>query len=264
MTTPPTDDATRHRLLDGVLLRLAGRPDVDAFVVRGGVLMRHWFRPVPRPADDLDLIATFPFDVEETVRRVLPILADDEADGVAFDVGRAHVERIGLDTGPAVRFFVAGTADAEEVDLKIDVTFGRTTPPAPVLGELPTATGTPARVWASRPEAVVGHKVQALCHRGMVGWRAKDLDDLHLLLCRVPMDATTLRDAVAAHVADAGATVADARGLFGPGSWWGLKVVAARWRDYVNAARRPGVPRDLAAVVAKVAERLVPILEGVA
>ena len=71
MTPPATSlDATRHRLLEGVLLRQARRPDAAEFIVRGGVLMRHWFRPVPRPTEDLDLVATFPFDVEEAARRL--------------------------------------------------------------------------------------------------------------------------------------------------------------------------------------------------
>ena len=43
-------DATRHRLLEGVLLRLAWRPEPAQFVLRGGMLLRHWLRPVPRPS----------------------------------------------------------------------------------------------------------------------------------------------------------------------------------------------------------------------
>src|SRR3954468_3539327 len=93
-------DATRHRLLEGVLLRLARRPDAAEFILRGGMLMRHWFRPVPRPAGDLDLVATFPFSLKEAARRFLPVLADGAVgDGVAFDAERAHVEGIWLETG---------------------------------------------------------------------------------------------------------------------------------------------------------------------
>jgi hypothetical protein len=42
MSTQATSlDAIRHRLLEGILLRLARRPDAGAFVLRGGMLMRH-------------------------------------------------------------------------------------------------------------------------------------------------------------------------------------------------------------------------------
>jgi hypothetical protein len=257
-------DATRHRLLEGTLLRLARRPDASEFILRGGVLMRHWFRPVPRPVEDLDLVATFPFDVEEAARRFLPVLADEAvADGVAFDPGEASVEGIWLETGtPGVRAFAVGTAGGAEADFHVDITFGPFPRPAPVFAELPTACGLAARVWACRPEAVAGHKMQALWHRGMLGWRPKDLNDLRLLLARVPMGAADLRGAVAAYVGDVGATLDDARTIFGPASWWGTKMASARWLDFAKSSHGQGVPRNLAAVVAEVAGRLAPVLEG--
>jgi hypothetical protein len=261
-TDPP--DATRHRLLEGVLLRLARRPDAAEFVVRGGMLMRHWFRPAPRPAEDLDLVATFPFAVEEAARRFRPVLADTAVDdGVIFDTEGVRFEGIWLGTGtPGVRVFTTGVADGVEIDFHVDITFGPPPRPAAVFGELPTASGEPARVWMCRPEAVAGHKVQALWHRGLLGWRPKDLDDLRLLLARVPMDAADLRGAVVAYLSDVGGTAADARTLFAPGSVWATKMAGARWLDYVKAPRGRDVPRDLAAVVAEIAGRLAPALEG--
>src|SRR5205085_10546786 len=100
----------RHRLLEGVLLRLARLPDADEFVLRGGMLMRLWFRPLVRPAGDLDLVATFPFGVPETAGRLVPLLADRGVDdGVVFDAERFRVEAIWQDTAfPGVRMFGSG------------------------------------------------------------------------------------------------------------------------------------------------------------
>ncbi len=261
---PTSLDSIRHRLLEGVLLRLARRPDVGEFILRGGMLMQNWFRPIPRPAEDLDLVATFPFGVEEAARRFLPVLADGAvADGTAFDPDRARFEGIWLDTGnPGVRVLVSGVTGGTEIDFSVDITFGPFPRPDPVFAALPTACGEPARVWACRPEAVVGHKMQALWHRGLLGWRPKDLNDLRLLLARVAMDAGDLRRAVAAYLADVGGTGENARAIFGPESWWGMKMASARWLDFVKSSRGQNVPRDLAAVVAEVADRLGPILEG--
>jgi len=263
-TAAASQDATRHRLLEGILLRLARRPDASEFVLRGGMLMRHWFRPIPRPAEDLDLVATFPFAVEEAARRFLPVLADDTvADGAAFDNRRARFEGIWLDTGsPGVRVFVSGVADGTEIDFNVDITFGPPPRPAPVFGAIPTACGEAARVWMCRPEAVAGHKMQALWHRGMLGWRPKDLNDLRLLLTCVPMHGVALREAIAAYLADVSGTRDDARALFAPAPWWAMKLSSARWLDFFKASRGLDVPRDLATVVAAVAGRLGPILEG--
>ncbi len=256
-------DAIRHRLLEGVLLRLARRPDAGEFVLRGGMLMRHWFRPIPRPAEDLDLVAIFPFAVEEAARLFLPVLADEGSDGVAFDAGRVRCEGIWLGTGsPGVRVLASGVADGVEADFNVDITFGPHPRPGPVFGAIPTACGEAAQVWMCRPDAIVGQKMQALCRGATLSWRPKDLNDLRLLLAQVPMDAAELPGAITAYLADIGRTVADARAVFGPSSWWGMKLSSARWLDFVKASRGQDVPRDLAEVVAEVVGRLAPILEG--
>src|SRR5688500_2534259 len=112
---PTSQDDTRHQLLEGALLRLARRPDADELVLRGGLLLRHWFRPLPRPAEDLDLVATFPFDVEEAARRLLAIFADNSVDdGVSYDLEGVRVDGIWLESGnPGVRVFASGTANGE-------------------------------------------------------------------------------------------------------------------------------------------------------
>jgi hypothetical protein len=112
------------------------------------------------------------------------------------------------------------------------------------------------------PESIVGQKTQALWHLGMLGWRPKDLNDLCLLLERLPMERTSLREAIAASFTDLGGTGDDARALFGASSWWGMKLSSARWHDFVKSSRGRTGPGKLAAVVAEVAARLAPVLEG--
>lgn len=256
-------DATRHRLLEGVLLRLARRPDAGGLVVRGGMLLRHWFRPIPRPAIDLDLVAPAPLTVEEVSREYLPLFAEPAgADGVVFDTHRIHIKAIWQHTdNPGVRLQASGAAGAGEVDFQVDITGGPRPRPAPLLGELPTECGQPARVWMCRPETIVAQKIQALYHLGMYGWRPKDLNDLRLLLAGVPVDDALLGEAIAAYLAHQGGTGADARSLFAPSSWWDMKFCSARWLDFVQASQEQDAPNDLGGVVATIAARLAPILE---
>ena len=144
----------------------------------------------------------------------------------------------------------------------VDITFGPFPRPSPVFGKIPTASGATARVRTCRPETVVGQKVQALRHLGMLNWRPKDLNDLRLLLGRVPMDDAELRESIAAYMADLGDTRADARATFHPSSWWGMKRSSARWQDFVRSSPGQDIPRDLGDDVAQVAGRLAPVLEG--
>ncbi|HEY7158159.1 MAG TPA: nucleotidyl transferase AbiEii/AbiGii toxin family protein [Gemmataceae bacterium] len=260
----PSVDAIRHRLLEGILLRLARLPDAEQFVLRGGMLMRLWFRPYVRLASDLDLVATFPFSVEETGRRFLPLLADRGVnDGVIFDTERFRVEGIWLNTDfPGVRLFVCGEVEGIEDDASVDLTFGEPLVPKPELGEYPMRGRVlTARLWMCRPETIVGRKLHALMHMGVLHWRPKDLNDLRLLLGRVPMRRADLPEAIAASFTSRGNTPADARSVFNRDSWWSMKMSAARWQDFVKESRGQEVPRNLTDVVAEVAERLRPILE---
>src|SRR5262249_39810797 len=122
-----------------------------------------------------------------------------------------------------------------------------------------TACGESARVWVCRPESIVGQKLQALWHHGLVGWRPKDLNDLRVLLERLPLDPASLREAVTALFADLGGTLGAARRLLGAW-WWGLKFASARWSDYVRTPQGRDAPRELAVVVREVAGHLVPVL----
>ncbi len=259
-----TSEATRHRLFEGILLRLARLADADRLVLRGGMLMRHWFRPIPRPANDLDLVCTASFSVEETGRQFRRLLADRNVDdGVSFDTERFRVEGIWLQTNfPGVRLFAAGEVEGEVDEFAVDVTFGEPMVPPPKLDDYPTIGGSrSARIWMCRPETITGRKLHALLQMGMLRWRPKDLNDLRLLLDCVPMDDADLSEAIAASFASRGNTMAEARAIFGPDSWWSMKTSAVRWQEFVQEARRKDVPRDLASVVARVAERLNPILE---
>ena len=257
-------DAVRHRLLEGVLLRLARRADAGDLVLRGGMLLRHWFGARPRPALDIDLVAPGPVTVEDANRRYLSLFAGPSiADGVLFDAESVQLTSIWQHTSnPGVRFKIRGRHGGNGAEIQIDITGGPPPRPEPIWVEMPMECGLSARVRVCRPESVVAQKVQALCQLGMHCWRPKDLDDLRLLLERVPLDAGDLRWAIGAYLADFGRTGADARALFGPDSWWGLKFSSARWLDFADGQRKRDVPRELALVAAGVGQRLAPILEG--
>src|SRR5262245_7842980 len=121
--------------------------------------------------------------------------------------------------------------------------------------------GPTARLWMCRPETITGRKLHALMHMGMLHWRPKDLNDLRLLLGRVPMNPADLPEAIAASFTSRGNTTADARSLFRREAWWTMKMSRARWQDFVQESGGHSVPGNLADVVAEVTERLGPILE---
>lgn len=256
-----TYNTIRHRLLEGVLLRLANLPEAGGVVLRGGMLLRNWFWPIPRAVLDLDLVAHAPLTLTDAMR-FRPMFADTISDGVVFDTQTLAVEGIWLQTNhPGIRMHIRGIYNKREADVQVDITGGPPPRPAPVLSEFPTSSGT-VRLWTCRPESILGQKLQALWHLGMLGWRPKDLDDLRLLLDRVPMDRTAIREAVRCAFSELGGSGSEARSVFASGSWWSMKHASARWSDFVAETGRVGVG-DLSLVVSNVAKRLKPILEDV-
>ncbi|HJZ56928.1 MAG TPA: nucleotidyl transferase AbiEii/AbiGii toxin family protein, partial [Gemmataceae bacterium] len=122
-------------------------------------------------------------------------------------------------------------------------------------------SGAPAaRLRMCRPETIAGRKLHALMRMGVQHWRPKDLNDLRLLLGRVPMDPDALVGAITTSFTSRGDTTTAARTLFRR-RWWSLKTASARWQDFVAGDGGLEAPGSLAPVVAEVAERLEPILD---
>jgi hypothetical protein len=257
--------AVRHRLLEGVLLRLARLPHPHAFVLRGGMLMRLWFRPLLRPAKDVDLVATFEFDVEEAGRRLIPLLADRGVDdGVTFDQKRFRLEGIWLQTDhPGVRLYASGGVEGVRDEFTVDVTFSEPLVPAPDVGDYPMETSPHvAQLAMCRPETIISRKLHALFDMGMLHWRPKDLNDLRLLLSRPTLEWAVLPEAIAASFLSRGDAPGKARQLFRQ-NWWSIKRSAVRWRNFCKDAQGQEVPADLATVVAAVGQHLEAVLEKV-
>ena len=104
--------------------------------------MRIWFAPLPRPVSDVDLAATFPFDVDVAGDRLRDVLTcPDVEDGVAFDADRVRIQGIWLQSeAPGVRMYAVGEALGERQTFSVDVTFGEELVPAPERPPVPVPT----------------------------------------------------------------------------------------------------------------------------
>ncbi|MEM1069664.1 MAG: nucleotidyl transferase AbiEii/AbiGii toxin family protein [Planctomycetota bacterium] len=260
-----TDDATRHRILEGALARLARSPHTNRFILRGGMLMRLWFRPYDRPASDIDLVSTSVFDIAAAEKQLTEALFTDAFDdGLAFNHHRYRVQGIWLNTEfPGVRMIAFGMTNGVEHPMSIDVTYGESLVPAPRIDEYPLANGRNVRFKMCRPEAILARKLHALYAMGMRHWRPKDLNDVRLLLISKPVSLEDMLDGLVYSFRSRGDHEKGIDQLFAPDSWWTTKAASARWRDFV--ARSNGtVPRELSDAIHIVSKRLSPVLERLA
>ena len=119
--------------------------------------------------------------------------------------------------------------------------------------QLGVGKGTVYRYFPSKRELFLAaaDRVMRLLHEHVETARRQRQD---------PMEQVEV--AITAYLADLGRGGDHVRTVFGLSSWWGMKLCSARWLDFARASPGLEVPKDLAGVVAAVADRLAPILEG--
>ncbi|AGC45139.1 hypothetical protein MYSTI_03833 [Myxococcus stipitatus DSM 14675] len=251
-----------HPLRSGVavLRRLARSPDASSLVLRGGLMMRLWSGTVPRLVEDLDFLATFPFDVPRTLRLVEQVLSLDVEDGYSFGALRSEVIWEETDF-PGVRLHVETRLPdtPSPFELRIDIGFGDETVPPPLWLDYPSTDGAPAHVLAVRPESMFAWKVHGLFERGKGRFRPKDLFDVFLLIRFASLEAPLLAPALRIAFDSRGDSLdlmeRLVSGSFGQ-SPWSLE----KWARY-RAPQPEGRPEHLADVVQAVSHALRPVWE---
>jgi hypothetical protein len=228
----------RHRLLGGFVRRIAAGDDADAFALRGGMLVRHWFPESRRPARDVDLVCRLPYDLRAMRALFARTLARDAADGVVFEADRFRVDRIQTATAhPGMRLFAVGRASGDFGEISIDTTFAMPIWPDAVRDDLRLGGGK-VPFWLCPPEMLVGRKLQVLAELGPYRWRPKDLSDVWMILRGSPPSGLL---AEAIERAFAGHDHAPIQDLLN-GSFWTDRAADVRWSRFAGQLPRGVVP----------------------
>jgi Nucleotidyl transferase AbiEii toxin, Type IV TA system len=248
----------RHRLLDGFLRRLVTGADADAFALRGGMLVRHWFPKSHRPANDIDLVCRLPYDLRAMRTLFARTLAHDAGDGLVFEADRFRVDRIQTATPhPGMRLFAVGRADGEFGEISIDTTFAMPIWPDAQRGPLRLGQSD-VPFWLCPPEMLVGRKLQVLAQLGPHRWRPKDLSDVWMILRSAPTSGT-LGEAI--ERAFAGHDHAALDDLLSP-AFWADRAADMRWSRFVGQLPRGVVPADVAVLAGDLRAALRPFAKG--
>jgi hypothetical protein len=252
----------RHRLLEAFVLRLARRPEAPAFALRGGMRVRQLFPSLGRPALDLDLVCSLPFELASLRDTLQAILTEPVSDGIRFDPERLRLLPIWQDTpAPGLRVSALGEVDGQPAELRADVTFGLRPWPEPGWEEFVGERGR-ARLRMCKPESIVGRKLQVIAGLGQPYWRPKDLNDVRLMLGQLPLQPHVLGEALEASLEGCAESLQDVREAILRPSWWAGPRAGARWQHFLKASGGQGAPADLASVIAEVRSRLSPVLES--
>gem|GEM_PF-1916481 len=258
------DTAARHRLLEGFLSRVARHPDGDAFALRGGMLIRHWFAELRRPARDVDLVCALPFDLEAMRERVQTMLATALDDGVDFEADRFRLDAIHLRSPhPGIRLFAVGRAVLPDGppafgEISVDTTFSMPVFPAAQRERLSLSRGE-VTLRTCPPEMLVARKLQVLAQLGPHHWRPKDLSDVWWMLERFEPDLDQLAPAIERSFR--GHDHAGLEELLSA-PWWSEPRATTRWARYARQLPRAARRDRPAGLAAEVRDRLRPLLSN--
>ena len=173
---------TRYTL-ERLLYRLSKSAHREKFVLKGAMLMRHWFDDPHRPTRDLDLLGFGDSDPELTLKIFHEVCAIKADDAVTFDIDGLVVDRVRDNSGySGLRLKTYATVDGARVRVVIDIGYGDATEPGLNEIELPVLLDQPAPNLRAYPyETVIAEKFQAMVTLGLANSRLKDFYDIWIL-----------------------------------------------------------------------------------
>jgi predicted nucleotidyltransferase component of viral defense system len=190
---------TRYTL-ERLLYRLSASKHRDKFVLKGAMLMRHWFDDPHRPTRDLDLLGFGDGDPQLTLTIFREICAIKADDAVVFDVDGLVVDQVREDSGySGLRLKTYAFVDGAKVRVVIDIGYGDSTEPGLNDIELPVLLDQPAPNLRAYPyETVIAEKFQAMVALGLANSRLKDFYDIWILAQTFDFKDDRLAQAIAA------------------------------------------------------------------
>lgn len=239
-----------QRLLDRYaierfLYRLGRSRYADQLILKGAMLLAVHIPYAYRSTRDADFLGFGRFTPQALKQMLAEICADEQDDGLTFDVSGTTVQAAGADREYPGYTVVIPTRLAEaSCDIKVDIGFGEAVvPPAQRLA-YPTILPMP------RPDirvyplvTIVAEKFQALVGLGMSNSRMKDFHDLSQISRHCSLDGALLADAIRATFERRMTPVPNATPIGLTEAFHGSKRKRSEWLIFL---RRHSLPRRLA------------------
>ncbi len=195
----PFAEVLQYYAMERFLYRLSMSPHVEAFTLKGALLLTAWQAPISRPTLDIDLLDRTDNALEAIVALMRKISqAEVTDDGIVFDPASFAGEVIREDADYAgVRTTFVGCVDSARVHMQIDIGFGDVMTPGTETLTYPTILDFAAPTLCGyNRETVVAEKLQALVQLRMLNTRMKDYFDLWLLTRQPELSREVLAEAI--------------------------------------------------------------------
>lgn len=247
------------------LHRLGRSRHRQRFVLKGGLLLRHWLGADTRPTRDIDLLGEADLDAERLSGLLAEILqVEVEEDGIEFQPASMTVRPIRIES-PVLGMRAKLDASLGRVRLRYQIDVGLGDAVFPPSQELVPGglLGFPmASVRAYTPYTTISEKLEAVVVLGEANSRIKDYYDLEMLPRTLAFDGAVLVESVSRTFARRQTPIPSAP-LEGLSDGFARSALAAaRWRGFLRKGGLTSASQELVEAVAGIRRFAEPVLDA--
>ena len=254
------NELLQYYAMERFLYRFSVSEHIDAFILKGALMLRIWNAPEIRPTMDIDMLGKTgneASNIVSIIKDVIDIKVED--DGLQFDVDSIKTEQITEDADyKGIRVTFNGLLGNAKVYIQLDIGFGDVIYPHPERGVLPSVLNghSPELMCYSR-ESVIAEKFHAMVRIGMLNSRMKDFYDIWLLSRYYKFNVEDVAKAILATFSNKGTSIES-------------EIVAFRkeftdskqkmWQAFRRRIKLHNVPENFADIVDEIKIFLVPAI----
>lgn len=252
--------------IERLLHRLGCSHHRDQFVLKGGLLVRHWLGMEGRPTRDIDLLGPVGLSADQ-LRAILGdvLTLNMPGDGMSFDAGSVTIQPIrGESAGLGLRAKFDGLVGRSKIRYQIDIGLGDAVfPPAVDLVESGLLGLPIASIKAYTAYTTIAEKLEAMVVLGEANSRMKDYFDLAELPRALAFDGATLAESIRRTFERRHVPIPSEPldGLADP--FRNDPVNASRWSAFVKKNHLVTAYPDLRTVVDRIRPFAQPVLDAV-
>jgi predicted nucleotidyltransferase component of viral defense system len=265
-TGRPFAEVLQYFVMERFLYRLSRSPHADKFVLKGALMLTVWKAPQTRPTMDIDLLGRTSNSPDSIVAIVQDVCRQEvEPDGLRFDADQVVARQITEDADyHGVRVSFRGYLGTARIPMQIDVGFGDVVSPPPSSTSYPTLLEFPApQLLGYSRETAIAEKFEAIVSLGQLNSRMKDFYDLWVLCQQFEFKGEVLAEAIAGTFKNRGTGILSLPVAL-TSAFANDRTKNLQWQAFLRKSRLTDAPRDLAPVVAVLAEFLLPTADALA
>lgn len=249
----------QYYAMERFLYRLSSSSHRDNFILKGAMLLRAMNIDRSRPTMDIDLLGRSNNDYEvikNQIREILNVVIDP--DGLLFDAENIVLENITEDTEyEGTRVIIRGELSTARFRLQVDIGFGDSVYPEPMLIVLPSILDSAGvSMLGYRPESIIAEKFEAMAKLGDINSRMKDFYDIWYLSRVISFEGTQLGEAIRRTFATRNTLIPE--GSLGISDSFAM-LKQSQWGAFHSRLGLQAVPEQFADIINDLKELLLPI-----